>query len=233
MALAHPSAAQVLDGVSRLFTMPFAGDLTMWQLSFPLPEASALADLRGDGAALADLARDRVGAWDPGLASIVRALVDGTAEDDLWSAPLYDRDAMDVDAKCRSRATVLGDACHPMTCFKGAGANNALADAPLLARCLTAKGTNVPSKLRTFEREMVARAAPRAAASRRAATILHSPAALETDLPTFALVPGDATETATRLKAAGLSATSHDDLEAAARATLYAPGDACGGGGGS
>ena len=208
----------VLDGASRLFTMPFSPVLTMWQLSYRDDGPGALARSDGDGPALLAAARQRVAGW-RSVGAVAAALVDGTDPGSLWASRLYDRDAMAVDAASRSRVTVLGDACHPMTCFKGAGANSALADAPLLARCLGARGRDVAKKLRVFEREMVARAGPRAAASREAAAILHSGAALTHELPSFARVD-DGAGAAKRLAAAGLTATSHADLEAAARGVL-------------
>ena len=209
----------VLDGASRLFTMPFSPVLTMWQLSYRDDGPGALARSDGDGPALLAAARQRVAGW-RSVGAVAAALVDGTDPGSLWASRLYDRDAMAVESASRSRVTVLGDACHPMTCFKGAGANSALADAPLLARCLGARGRDVAKKLRVFEREMVARAGPRAAASREAAAILHSGAALTHELPSFARVD-DGAGAARRLAAAGLTATSHADLEAAARGVLF------------
>ena len=98
---------------------------------------------------------------------------------------------MVVASGSRSRVTVLGDACHPMTCFKGQGANQALADAVLLARRV-AEANDMPKALRRFEREMVQRAGPRAAASRCAARLLHSPRGLTAELPSFARVDDSA-----------------------------------------
>ena len=119
------------------------------------------------------------------LAEVVESLIRDT--DDVWATRLMDRDQMPLkrcEASKRSRVTVLGDACHPMTCFKGQGANQALADAPLLAKCLSQSKGTTATRLRNFEREMVQRAAPRARASFDAARYLHSPASIEA-------VPGD------------------------------------------
>jgi salicylate hydroxylase len=57
--------------------------------------------------------------------------------------------------------TVLGDACHPMSMFKGQGCNQAMEDGPLLASWLAKPGLtryNLSTRLRCFEREMIARA---------------------------------------------------------------------------
>ena len=137
---------------------------------------------------------------------------------DVWSAPFRDRDQMAVASSSRSRVTVLGDACHPMTCFKGQGANQALADAVLLARRV-AEANDVPKALRRFEREMVQRAGPRAAASRGAARLLHSPRGLTADLPSFARVD-DSSILCERLREAGVTAAT-PDLENAVRAVIY------------
>ena len=167
----------VLDGKARLFTMPFSATLTMWQLSFGM----GAIDLAGD---LLNECERYVATWKD-IGGVAASLIRETK--DVWSAPFRDRDQMAVASVSKSRVTVLGDACHPMTCFKGQGAKQALADAVLLARRV-AEANDVPKALRRFEREMVQRAGPRAAASRCAARLLHSPSALTAELPSFARV---------------------------------------------
>ena len=202
----------VLDGGARLFTMPFSEKLTMWQLSFGSGEVDLQApDIIGQCEAYATK-------W-ANVGGIAAKLVRATRADDVWAAPFRDRGAMAVEAASRSRVTVLGDACHPMTCFKGQGANQALADAALLARRLAERG-DVPKTLRRFEREMVQRAGPRAAASHQAAVLLHSPAALTADLPSFARVGEDPASVCEKLSRAGVTAAT-PDLEAAVRSVIY------------
>lgn len=67
---------------------------------------------------------------------------------------------------------LLGDAIHPMTPFKGQGANQALTDGPALAEWL--QKSNLSSALLGFEREMHSRSRPKVLASRDAALSLHS-----------------------------------------------------------
>jgi FAD binding domain len=74
------------------------------------------------------------------------------------------------------RVVVLGDAVHSMSPFKGAGANQALLDGPLLASWL--QRASLPAAIKGFLREMTNRTRPRVLASREAAAYLHSPAVL-------------------------------------------------------
>ena len=67
---------------------------------------------------------------------------------------------------------LLGDAIHPMSPFKGQGANQALTDGPALTDWLLK--SNLPSALLGFEREMHSRTRPKVLASREAALFLHS-----------------------------------------------------------
>jgi len=120
------------------------------------------------------------------------------------SAAAYGRAATGGKAALGSRVTLLGDAAHPMSMFKGQGCNQALEDGPLLANWLLggkqkrrAKATAAAAaaekeaqlppqlfrevllrRLRSYEREMVDRTSVKQAASREAARMLHSAAVL-------------------------------------------------------
>ena len=64
-----------------------------------------------------------------------------------------------------------------MSMFKGQGANQALEDGPLLASWLSKpwlSAQSLPTLVRSFEREMLARSLPKVAMSREAAVSLHS-----------------------------------------------------------
>jgi hypothetical protein len=93
---------------------------------------------------------------------------------------LVDRDPKEVLGLLQKHQTrrlvVVGDALHSMSPFKGQGANQALADGPLLAKWL--EGSTVDSALVGFWRETVQRTAPVVAASHQAAKELHSAVAI-------------------------------------------------------
>ncbi len=56
------------------------------------------------------------------------------------------------------RATLLGDACHPMLPYLGQGANMAIEDGYVLARCLAQSEDDIPRALRCYDTARVARA---------------------------------------------------------------------------
>lgn len=148
----------VIDGTQRLFTMPFltpSGDSAveevvatavskkrqiMWQLSFSDTTESDGRVLRGSSHDhIFNTAISRTKSWFPAVGDLIKATLPG----EIWATPLYDRDAMvvlrgnDQSQMGAGRVTVLGDACHPMSMFKGQGANQALEDAVLLASKLS------------------------------------------------------------------------------------------------
>ncbi|MCJ1396712.1 hypothetical protein MMC18_009604 [Xylographa bjoerkii] len=79
----------------------------------------------------------------------------------------------------RGRVSLLGDAAHPMTPFRGEGANNAIQDGLNLAKIINAEVAmterlsgqkwNVPSLLKIYEEEMLKRNTKSVLASREAA----------------------------------------------------------------
>lgn len=77
-----------------------------------------------------------------------RALL--AACDEVTKSALYVRDPMPQWSK--GRATLLGDACHPMTPFMAQGAGQAIEDAVVLSRALAGIGHgDVPPALKRYE----------------------------------------------------------------------------------
>ncbi|KAJ1633127.1 hypothetical protein T492DRAFT_1142968 [Pavlovales sp. CCMP2436] len=183
---------EVVDGSARLYAMPYDESLTMWQLSFPLDLEQARTLGRAGGGALRDAALAATSGW----CAPVPQLLGATAAGDITGYPAFDRPLPDPDelrTALGPAAVLVGDAVHPMSPFKGQGANQALIDGLELARALSAvpslgpppPGLREPAlslddALGAFERAMLERARVKVEASARAAKFLHSAPALAT-----------------------------------------------------
>jgi 2-polyprenyl-6-methoxyphenol hydroxylase-like FAD-dependent oxidoreductase len=170
---------QTANGNERIYIMPYASDSVMWQLSFPMPEKEAKALSARGAQALKEEACRRTQWHDP-----VPQILAATQEAQISGYPVYDRELLDSEMLQQAGAlTLIGDAAHPMSPFKGQGANQALLDALALARAI-AKGCRPLSQWREaglrksvlteFESEMLERCASKVKDSEEAATFLHS-----------------------------------------------------------
>jgi 2-polyprenyl-6-methoxyphenol hydroxylase-like FAD-dependent oxidoreductase len=180
---------QTANGHERIYMMPYDSQSVMWQLSFPMPEEDAKA-LSAQGAAALKAEAIRRTPWHHPIPQIVAA----TLEAQVSGYPVYDRELLQPKLlKDAGSITLLGDAAHPMSPFKGQGANQALLDALALARGIT-KGCRPLSQWReagvrknvltAFESEMMKRSASKVTDSAAAAQFLHSEDVLrESDAP--------------------------------------------------
>lgn len=170
---------QTANGNERIYMMPYASDSIMWQLSFPMSEEDAKALSSKGTHALKEEACRRT-QWHAPIPQIVAA----TLEAQVTGYPVYDRELLDADLFVHAGAvTLIGDAAHPMSPFKGQGANQALLDALVLAREI-AKAAEPYSQWKTvglrqsvltpFESEMLKRSASKVKDSADAAQFLHS-----------------------------------------------------------
>ena len=170
---------QTANGNERIYIMPYASDSVMWQLSFPISEEEAMA-LHSQGAqALKEEACRRTQWHDP-----IPQILAATLEAEISGYPVYDRELLDPDLlNTVGSATLIGDAAHPMSPFKGQGANQALLDALALARAISLecgpfsqwKEVGVrKSVLTSFELGMLERSASKVKDSADAAEFLHS-----------------------------------------------------------
>ncbi|TYK67058.1 FAD-dependent oxidoreductase [Colwellia echini] len=170
---------QTANGHERIYIMPFDANSVMWQLSFPMSEIEATA-LSAQGAqALKAEAIHRCD-WHTPIPQILVA----TKQNKISGYPVYDRELLSAELLAKnSQVTLIGDAAHPMSPFKGQGANQAILDALSLARQISTscrplsnwreKGIRA-SALTEFEAEMLMRSASKVKDSAEAAEFLHS-----------------------------------------------------------
>ena len=107
-----------------------------------------------------------------------------TLESQITGYPVYDRKLLSVEMLDKfASTTLIGDAAHPMSPFKGQGANQALLDGLNLARTISKNcGSFVQWKkvgirksvLAAFESEMLERSASKVKDSAVAVELLHS-----------------------------------------------------------
>ncbi len=170
---------QTANGNERIYMMPYASDSVMWQLSFPMPENEAKA-LSVQGAhALKEEACRRT-QWHEPIPQILSATLEGMVS----GYPVYDRELLHSEWMEKwGKVTLIGDAAHPMSPFKGQGANQALLDALALARGISMgcrplsnwREAGVRESVFTqFESEMLERSASKVKDSAAAAQFLHS-----------------------------------------------------------
>ena len=170
---------QTANGKERIYMMPYSTDSIMWQLSFPMLEEDAKALSEQGAEALKKEACHRT-QWHAPIPQIMQA----TCASQVSGYPVYDRAILDPAVlKEQNNATLIGDAAHPMSPFKGQGANQALLDALSLARAISIgcrpqsnwKETGLrDAVLNDFEKAMLERTASKVKDSAQAAQFLHS-----------------------------------------------------------
>jgi salicylate hydroxylase len=173
---------QTADGSTRIYLMPYSKTEYMWQLSFPMENEDLAKELSRRGPnALKEEALAKCSSWHAPIPDILRK----TPVDLVSGYPVYDRDLIPLDVlnSTTKPVTLLGDAAHPMSPFKGQGANQALLDALSLARSLYSNcckdNKPITEALRKYHEEMTARSAKKVQASAQAAQFLHSDIAIQ------------------------------------------------------
>lgn len=170
---------QTANGHERIYIMPYDSDSVMWQLSFPMAEKEAKALSAQGTRALKEEACRRTQWHTP-----IPQILDATQDAQVSGYPVYDRELLKPELLEKvGPVTLIGDAAHPMSPFKGQGANQALLDALALAREIS-KGCKPLSQWRkagmrknvltAFEAEMLERSASKVKDSAAAAEFLHS-----------------------------------------------------------
>lgn len=170
---------QTANGNERIYMMPFTSESVMWQLSFPMLEHEAKKLSESGAIALKEEAIIRSQWHDP-----IPQIVAATDISQISGYPVYDREMMNAETLNKlGNLTLIGDAAHPMSPFKGQGANQAILDALSLARGIS-KNCRPSSNwkeaglrrsvLTKFELDMLERSASKVKDSAEAARFLHS-----------------------------------------------------------
>jgi 2-polyprenyl-6-methoxyphenol hydroxylase-like FAD-dependent oxidoreductase len=194
LQLLHERGFYTVDGQGRrLFTMPYQSsrfvqdpqstkNRIMWQLSFPTTLTCAEKKWQQDPKSLKKIVLDTCQAWHRPVMDLIQA----TPIESIWTTDLMDRDPQRVYQELivggnnhltkhrppqYPRLMVVGDALHSMSPFKGQGANQALADGPLLAKWLLK--SSVDAATTGWWRETLNRTVPIVQASQKAARELH------------------------------------------------------------
>ncbi|MGV0967399.1 FAD-dependent oxidoreductase [Empedobacter falsenii] len=180
---------QTANGTERMYMMPYDKDSVMWQFSFPMLENEAIAlSKKGSEALKIEVAKRTH--WHSPIPEIITA----TESQQITGYPVYDRDLLKSNLLEKAGpVTLIGDAAHPMSPFKGQGANQALLDALLLAQKITSAYNNIQNKqinlreevLQQYEKEMMERSSVKVKKSADAAKFLHSDIVLQEGNVTF------------------------------------------------
>jgi len=174
---------QTVNGYERIYVMPYSLDSVMWQFSFPMQEGDAkLLSAKGPQALKEEACRRAK--WHKPIPQMLSA----TRATQITGYPIYDRELLKSELLEKAgAATLIGDAAHPMSPFKGQGANQALLDALLLARSISIACTPLSKWRETglrdvvlteFEEEMLERSAAKVTDSAKAVELLHSKSVL-------------------------------------------------------
>lgn len=182
--LDNATVFQTVNGKERMYMMPYTNDTVMWQFSFPISEAEAKALSANGAQALKEEACKRTQWHEP-----IPQIMEATQADQITGYPVYDRALLTSEMLQNAGSiTLIGDAAHPMSPFKGQGANQAILDALALARAIkksyhpkaTLKSSNIREVVLTgFEKEMIKRTARKVKDSAAAVKYLHSDIVLQ------------------------------------------------------
>lgn len=170
---------QTMDGCFRLFAMPFSKcrpeQSIMWQLSFPA-NLTLATQLSRDPVMLKQMLLEKCADWHAPIPEMIKR----TRLDLLMGIPAYDRDLLFIPDPTSNGMPIalLGDAAHPMSPFKGQGANQALLDAVDLADIIVQNNLDLHLAVSQYQDRMLKRVHTKVMQSRDRVASFHRPEAL-------------------------------------------------------
>ncbi|UJR08772.1 hypothetical protein I4U23_013028 [Adineta vaga] len=173
---------QTMDGCYRLFAMPFSKSRSeesiMWQLSFPATQTLA-TQLSRDPEMLKQMLMEKCADWHTPIPEMITK----TQLNHLMGIPAFDRDLVEIpdEDKDGIQIALIGDAAHPMSPFKGQGANQALLDAVDLSDIITQNTSDLHAAMKQYEDRMLKRVHSKVMQSRERVTSFHRPEVLSTE----------------------------------------------------
>jgi len=164
---------QCSDGEARIFSMPFDETKIMWQLSKKVSFEEAIERSK-DKESLHKTAKE----WTANFNHPIREKVIETDMTLITGTPVYDRQAhcmntIPYDEQFKDKIIMIGDSAHPMSPFKGQGANQAIIDAYNLAQLLLSDGCSISKVIPTMNMDMDKRVSTKVTQSNRAIDVLH------------------------------------------------------------
>jgi salicylate hydroxylase len=109
-------------------------------------------------------------------------MIERTQSDLIMGIPAFDRDIVPIldSEKDGIQIALVGDAAHPMSPFKGQGANQALLDAVDLVDIIAKNNLDLHTAINQYEDQMIKRVYTKVMQSRERVTTFHIPEALST-----------------------------------------------------
>ena len=138
-------------------------------------------------------------------------MIETTETKDMMGIAAYDRDPVIPNGKNNQNIVLLGDSFHPMSPFKGQGANQALLDSVHFCEILNCS-SSISSSVLLFESQMVSRVKNKVLQSRERVSSFHNKDILNQESFSFRF-PKLFDSLLSNLKSNSINSDSGDDIE--------------------
>jgi salicylate hydroxylase len=174
--LASAGSVHVVDGKgTRVFIKPYSTTKKMWLITHMMPEEK-VSELSRDPLKAYSKAKECLIGW----ADTFTEFIGTSPLETVRAGKLCDRDPVKYAGMSHDYIALIGDAAHPMTPFRGQGANTALEDTRLLCGLLNKDALR--DGIRPYYAEMVSKRSPIVAQCYKKTQFYHTPAVLDMKL---------------------------------------------------